>query len=269
MNESDPMSSDLLHTLGAQARETRCEPWRGVVEGRVSADEAAGQDSAADEVIEASKVLFEPTPDAIRDQILSSVLGAAPPVATVADLGEARAKKRGWVFAASAAAAVAAAILLVVMLPDRGANTTPDASPVVALGIEYDLELSGGFAKVRGDEPKTDTPLELATDAEVRIVLRPEVAVPKGRKPGVVVFAARGTEAQTLTVDPERAPNGTMVIAGSVDEVLPLSAGEWTLTVVVGPEGHLPAAAAAVAEGAQLEPHWQVLRRTVTIVESR
>lgn len=261
------MSSDLLlHTLGARARDTRCEPWRTVVEGRASVDEAAGQDSASDEVIQASKVLFEPTSAATRDQILDAVLGASTPA--VVDLGAARAKKRGWVLAASAIAAAAAAILLVVMLPDRGGETTPEAEPIAALGIEYDLELSGGFAKVRGDEPKTEAPLELAMDSEVRLVLRPEVDVPKGRSADVVVFAVKAGESQTLTVNPERATNGTMVISGPVDEVLPLSTGEWTLIVVVGPQGHLPADPAAVAPGAEIEPHWQVLRHVVRIVDA-
>ena len=263
------MSDDLLHTLGAQARDQRCDPWRAVVEGRATAAEVAALDDGPVEVIEASVVLFEPTPAATRDAVLDAVLAEAGRGSGVVELAAMRPRKRGWMVVGGAIAAAAAAILLVVLLPDRGSDVPPEETPIAALGIEYDLELSGGFAKVRGDEPKTAAPLELALGSELRLVLRPEVDLPRGRSADLVVFALGAGEPRTLAVTPERAANGTMVIAGPVDEVLALPPGEWTLVVVVGPKGHLPSSPAAVAEGAKIEPHWQVLRRIVRIVDAR
>ncbi|MEM6992987.1 MAG: hypothetical protein AAF721_20895 [Myxococcota bacterium] len=262
----------LIETLAAECRTQRCaEVWRDVVEGRLSAREAAQAQVGLEPQarIDASAVLFAPVAEDVRDTLLDEVLAhastgpaEADPAGVVPLRPAQSASRRRWILLGSAALAVAAALIVLVVGPGAPRDPDPIHDGIAQLDVAFELELSGGFASTRSVDA-SGGPLRLQPGSSFELVVRPQRDLGEGPAPGLAVFATREGEERVLSLTPERAPSGTMIVRGRVDELLRLPAGTWTLVVVVGPQAHLPSTAAAVEDG---PAHWQTFRRRVEVV---
>lgn len=254
--------SDLLETLAARVRERETPPqWQAVAEGSMTPDEAAEAARAIEpeDRVEASTVLFAPADEATRAATLDAVLGSS----NVVSLQAARARRSSRWLVPALGAAAAAALLVVVMPWSSRQDGDAEAPEIVApLGVAYELELTGGFARTRAahDPVPTEAPLELTGQAPLELIVRPEVSLPPGVQPDVVVFAMQGPDVRRLTIEPEVLSTGVIRVRGRVSDVLGLPPGTWTLAVVVGPRGRLPETLPETPPD-----HLQVLRRTVRI----
>lgn len=261
--------SDPVQIAAARRRQQQCpDVWRDVVEGRIAPDEAAEQDTeAAPETLAASRALFAPVDEQTQLAAIDEIVAAVGPLPSPA-VARPEPSRATWRFAAAAGVALAAAVVLVVLMQPPADVETDGANVVAQLGVSFELELSGGVAAVRsagGTAPAG--PFELQPSAPFELTVRPEVTVPSGRAADLVMFAFGEGQSRRLTPQVERARSGTMIIAGRVDAQLGLPPGEWTLVVVVGPKGHLPQEPALVVEQAPVPAHWQILRRTIRIVD--
>ena len=258
--------SDLLHTVAALRRERDCpEIWRQVVEGVVLPQDAVraqeGREPPAR--LAASAILFAPPTPQQRDARIAAWVAEAAG-ARVVSIASPRTSRRRWLLPVAAVAA--AALVLIIVVPDRDPERSSPVS-VVELGVEYDLELTGGFAAVRsGEVARQGAPVVLQSASAFELLVRPEVSLPPERTADLAVFAFSGKEARSIAVQAERVEGGALAIAGRVGGLLQLPPGEWTLTVVVGPHGHLPTDPSQVAPGTTPAPHWQVLRQAIRIL---
>lgn len=244
--------ADLLDTLGAHVRERECpEPWRDVAEGRLTPDEAARHPDVQeepDERIRAAQRLFAPPSADARATVLDAVLRSAepsggessdaPPDAKITPISAA--KRWRWI---APMAAAAAAVLIIVAFPNSRDGEATGGQAVERpepLGVQYELELSGGFSPERGRAKPVVMPVLLSPDAPIQLVARPEVALPDGAQPELAVFAIGPGGTRRIEVEAERTAEGVLRVRGTTGDVLGLPAGDWTIAVVVGPAGAIP-----------------------------
>jgi hypothetical protein len=233
------MSDDeLLKELARVAREQKQdgkldERWDGLSAGTLSDEERAELERLAAQSPEGKEAheAFRPLDAAARERIsarLEQELAPARPQAP-AERREAKVlpfRRRGWQVASGAAVAAAAAVAAFVLLPAQKGPPLPGYSLSLA-GIQ-ELRSDGAEAEVARLEP----------GSQLVLVLRPEQAV--GGRVEVRAFLFRDGEGRAWTPPMEVSEDGAVRIRGRVEELLPLSPGEWTLAVAVGRPGEVP-----------------------------
>lgn len=245
-------SSLAIDALSAHhALSTLPEVWLDLAHGQISAEQAAAamEGKEPPELIERSKVLFLPPSAESEAQRLEALLRDHFPA-------PARRRIPAWVQAGVMALAAAGLVLL--LAPPR-----PSLPPAFDNG--YALTLSPGYLEER-DEPVAAAGVTRYREGQrIELVLRPldtvDVAV------GAVAFAVapEGSEGTALRITPETNAHGVVSITGT-PAAMGLSAGRWTLVVVVGPPEHLPRAYEDVHDDA--DAPYDVRSAAVEIVRS-
>ncbi len=145
----------------------------------------------------------------------------SPPIEPAANEAPRRA---AWVVVAGVVAVAAAVLLWRGISPSSG-------SPLPSY---TEAEFEAGTARVRGDTATEVVP-RLPPSAELRWVLRPSTAIE-----GTVGLRILAQGAGRHCIAPTRgiriASSGAIEVQGSVDRLLPLAVGPWTLTAIVGRE---------------------------------
>jgi hypothetical protein len=270
------MSEKILLELGRVARErrqaeARDERWESLTEGTLSEadrkelERLAREDPAAGEAYEA----FKPLDAAARERMtarLERELAAeapkeaskpvAPPPAKVIPLAPRR--RLLAVVPAVAAMAAAAAVFLVVF--PRGGPPLPG----------YALSLSSE-QEVRSGAPEAEVP-RLGPGSLIDLILRPEQAVTEPVE--VRAFLLRPGEARAWTPPMERSSEGAVRIHGSVESLLSIPPGEWTLAIAVGRPGTLPTDPGELrflveAGRAPAAGSWRLLTRRFLLVDRK
>lgn len=222
------MADELLHALGMrQAEESRR------LEGEPSTDES-------DEV----RALLRPFEDEERANLLDGVFeqleretAAAPgdeaprdAAPQVVALEPRRRSRLAWI---GVVTAIAAALLL--WLGSRGRITPSETLP------PYEAtRLEGGVAAMRSSDADPPSSISLHDDASIDWIFTPRAPV---RTPVGAVLLATSAEQRTVLVRPEAlevSEEGVVRLAGRRAEVLPLSPGTWSVTVLLGAPATLP-----------------------------
>lgn len=195
------------------------EVWLDLVHGRVSAEEAAAASAEPEALVERSRVLFAPPSAEDEERRLQALLQACFP--------EPARRRRPW-WLVGVITAVAAGLLLLLV---------PLRRPAPFEG-GYAVSVSGGMLEVRAEPSGGAAAVErFREDQRIELRLRPREAVEGPIE--VTAFATSDGRSLRLSVQPEINEHGVVVVAGRAD-ALGLSAGRWTLTVVVGWADHLP-----------------------------
>jgi hypothetical protein len=203
--------------------------------------------------------LFEPLGPAFVDRATQAALaglGKATPVtgtgdspASVVPLHAPPRRRMLWALVPMAAAA---GIALWAMRP-----------PPAGRLAEYGLELTGGLADTRSDDPAARSAPKLGPGARLNLVLRP---TRESNRPVVAqAWLARDGKLQAWPVVPEISPAGAVRIAGSFEALGlgGLAPGEWEAVVVVAPTDHLPdeaEIAATLTDAPPSDAPWRLQR---------
>lgn len=217
------MSEDLLlRKLGNLARFD--ERWDRLAAGTLSEEEAAELRVLAETSEEAREAYeaFQPLGPEFHDAIVQAIQAeAAHQPAKVLPFS-----RRVLRVAGLGAVAAAAAALVVLLRP-------PPLPEYVLAG------LSGGSQTTRGEATGLGV---LAPGDPLQVSLRPQTEVARGGSLEAKAFLFRGDELRRLRLESQIDPRGSVRLAGALDP--DLSAGTWTLWVVVGRRGVLPDPAA-------------------------
>lgn len=160
---------------------------------------------------------------ALIDGVLDRLDAPSPDKTVVPLVPPANHRRRSMVIAASVVMALAAGLVLWL-----------SASPVVApLPAYEDAGFEGGTAIMRGDDTPTPEVPVLDPTGELRWRMRPATAI-KGSV-GMRVLA-QGERAHCLDIGAAArvSADGAIEIQGRVGTILPLPAGTFTLTAIVG-----------------------------------
>jgi hypothetical protein len=264
VTEADPID-DQIRALAAHARR-RAEQdaaWEGVSRGDRAAEDVARERLAAGddpEEVERAKELYRPFDEeedaalveAVRRELGRGGGGAEAIDAKQAeapgspDEGEPGSSKaaandgRGYALLGLLAAAVAVVVVWRFWpTPDA---TSPQSEPTVVAQAAlpaYELEADSGLLDQRGDDGPAAKVLRYRSDTPLSWIMRPQV-----RAEGEVVarmVARRDGQTGVQPMRPElvEVRNGTVRIEGHARD-LGLSAGAWTIAIVVGRPGAVP-----------------------------
>lgn len=160
---------------------------------------------------------------------------AAPAVeatpAAVVDLAARRRARNAWL---GAAVAVAAAVVLWVGA-SRTSTTSGSTLPPYAA-----TRLDGGTAAMRSGDSQVPASLTLAPDASIDWVFTPRSPV-RTAVGAVLLVRASGQPPRLVPVPRlEVSEQGAVRIAGRLSEIVELSPGTWSLTVLLGDAAALP-----------------------------
>ncbi len=262
--ERDP----LLAQLGALERSlepTRARAWEDVVAGRRDADAVKAERGELDSPEDQARYeqLFQPLAEDETERLVDVLAGAlergpeAPePEAREApiSLAERRAQveeleatprsRAGWIGGAGLLAAAAAVLLWVRPFSGAGVGdaVVDEALPGYSLVVR-----NRSVMEARSADEKAEPTARYRPSSRVHWVLSPERGF-AGTVAVAVLARRHGGPARLLRVDAaalERSPEGAVTLRGRLDELLPLSPGEWTLSVLVGAAGALPDAVEA------------------------
>lgn len=239
------MTDELLRALGErQARDPVAPP-------------------GADPVLAAATTPFEGDE---RTRLLDGVLDAldgldarsegSPPSPEVVELSS---RRRSVMALVGAAVALAAAVVLWLGLRGPVAPTAEGALPPYAA-----TRLDGGTATMRSLDGPPST-LSLRPDARLDWILTPRSPV---RVPVGAVILAVAPDQPGVLLEPrglEVSAEGVVRITGAAAEVLPLPAGRWAITVLLGPPHALPHTAAE-AEATTDDQAWSRVSFEVSIL---
>jgi ferric-dicitrate binding protein FerR (iron transport regulator) len=265
------MTDKLLLELGRVARERQQaeahdERWESLTQGTLSEadrkelERLAQEDPAAGEAYEAFKPLDSAARDRITARLERELSAEAPkealPPAQVVPL----APRRRLRMAVPGVAALAAAAAVFLLVSPRGGPPLPG----------YTLSLSSE-QEVRSGAPEAEVP-RLGPGSLIDLILRPEQAVAEPVE--VRAFLLRPGEARAWTPPMERSAEGAVRIHGSVESLLSIPPGEWTLAIAVGRPGTLPTDPGElrplVEEGrAPAAGSWRLLTRRFLLVDRK
>lgn len=245
MSEDD----DLLEDLGALERdydEAFPHAWEDVIRGTRTPEEVAALRREAgdqpEEIEELARIL-RPLGEAERDAWVERLVAgaAAPPTdppaaeppplpdATVASLDARRHARITW---ATATMSLLAAAALVVWLSPRGGPTPPDGtSPPPPFG----LVVRNDTAHDVRSTPRVGEVARYRSDTTIHWVLRPERSVAPPLVVRVLVQSRDSSERRL--VEPHGASvsdRGVIELRGTLESVLALPAGRWSLRFVIG-----------------------------------
>lgn len=281
MLDQDP-TLEATSALGKAAREI--DPlndprWDALARGELSPAEqdalrAFAEQAGIPEAFEAFRPIDGADDEALVDELLGREEAAAPALPLPAgrpandpsppkDSGASPAKApKSALFGLSgswaAALAVAAALFVVVRLIDPfGGAAVP----------EYAVTLSGGTATSRSADTSGELP-KLLPSANVELVLRPKNAVQGEVSAKAFLFSEGHARAWSAPI--ERAPGGSMRIAGRVDALFGAAArGRVDVVLAVGEPDALSddAALARAVEGGATPEGVRLLRQPLVLAE--
>lgn len=240
---------ELMKVLGETARSRRggdLDPrWDALAAGELDAEALAELErDAAEAGDDALLEALAPMSDDDHAVFAAAALAASGPREREQGPAEPRRveprrapRARSWALGAAGALAVAAALWLVVI-------PAPHELP------EYTLDVRGGARAERAASAEVGG---LRADDRVVLTLRPSDAASRPVRAALFVRTPEGDRA--LDVPVEIAPTGAVRVDVRAGEIA-AEPGEWTLVLVVAPEGALPAPG---AEGAQA--HVAVIER--------
>ncbi|MCX4246896.1 hypothetical protein [Paraliomyxa miuraensis] len=217
-----------------RALSTLPDVWLDHLHGHVSADQAAAAASATEpeELVERSRVLFAPPSAEDEDRRLQALLDAhfaePGPASSPTSMATPSRSRSRWVVA-SVVTMLAASLLLLVFVP---------RSPPAFDG-GYELQLSSGYLDERAEHADPSQPRRYYEGQRITLHLRPAQAVTE--PVGAVAFAVAVEDGSShrLAIEPMINDQGVVSIVGTPQD-MGLSAGRWTLVVVVGWPHHLP-----------------------------
>jgi len=225
---------ELLQALGALERErdTAVAQWEALARGEVSRDEVvASRTEAGEAPEEVERVAALVSAESSRDwlDIGARALAAdtssddAPPVSLESRRRPSAA--RWW--AAGAVLLAAALAVLWFARPRPPVSTLPD----------YTLVVRNETVRTERGADTDMEPARYRRDSDVYWVLQPAEAVTEPLK--VAIVAENETGEQRIFEPPAAAldisEQGVVRLRGTLETVLPLSPGRWTLRVLVGP----------------------------------
>lgn len=239
------MTDELLRALGK--RQAEPPPGLGDDPEEARADEVAallqpfeGEERAAllDGVLDQLDQLDREPAGAEAEPTGAEAEAAPPPV----ELASRRRSSWPWL---GVVTAMAAAVLLWLGLRRPDATTADGALPPYSA-----TRLDGGTATMRSKAADPSSSITLAPEASIDWVLTPRspVRTPVG---AVILASTPGQPAQLVRPAAlEVTAEGVVRLSGPLSEVLPLPAGTWSLTVLVGAPETLPRTAAEAEAGA-------------------
>lgn len=150
------------------------------------------------------------------------------------------------VFAAAVAIAAALVLWLVIRPGDDGGLQPP-------LPSYSATRLHGGAMTMRSSDDGLAEPLSLTADDRIDWLFTPEAPV---RVPVAAAILAVGPDSEVFRrVDgAEVSSEGVVRIRGALSETVPLSAGAWRITVLIGNPDAMPTSAAQAADSGPWVP---------------